>query len=490
MACPPQYREPPPSLPSIMSSGAGRQSHKDASPFSRSPAIAIHKFDFKDDAPPPLPPPRHLPFLEAPARREDSHAELQEYGRSISSLASGYGSMASSFADDRPGFKSTGTGSSLNGDEGYSSYTATDRCVAASISRHSRIPINNEDTRSKANPLVRSRDARPTEFLHHNKFVFQTAADLHGDSMKKKLDPIRTFDKSSDLQGCSTFSEQARQPDPRALGVNPPVKLPIHSRSTLDSPSRVSEPSITSTASPRFSPRPAPFRSLTVDQRLAKDASDFEHSPRSRTHRNSDDSSSLHGSYEYHTTEEMDVDETTSPRRHHREPAYATAGHKRRAASPPAIDHSIHSSSGDVRRRDMSSRCSPTPRLAVGPQNSPSVSGFSSAALSRSNSYISMSIPASSAATATSFCRMSPGAASPERISPTSGNSPYTTPSSQNHSPRTSISGRGNAHGRAIAGQRKIADVQKPTGTKIQRVFMCECCPKKPKKFETAEELG
>jgi hypothetical protein len=29
----------------------------------------------------------------------------------------------------------------------------------------------------------------------------------------------------------------------------------------------------------------------------------------------------------------------------------------------------------------------------------------------------------------------------------------------------------------------------KPGGSKLQKFFMCECCPKKPKKFETAEEL-
>jgi hypothetical protein len=40
-----------------------------------------------------------------------------------------------------------------------------------------------------------------------------------------------------------------------------------------------------------------------------------------------------------------------------------------------------------------------------------------------------------------------------------------------------------------MASPRKLNDVAKLNGTKMQGFLMCECCPKKPKKFETVEEL-
>ncbi|EFY92098.1 hypothetical protein J3459_014922 [Metarhizium acridum] len=466
MAFPPQYREPPPSLPSILSSGPGRYNLHHDMQFSGSPAISIPGLDPKDDVPPPLPPPRHLPFLEGPANPEDSKKESLDCSRFSSSTHSGhsgYGSMhPGSFMDERPSYKRRGTGSSTNGDEGYASYTATES----------------------------TRDSRPTEFLHHSKFHFQTAADLHGDSMKKKLDPIRTFDRSPRSATSSALSEQVRrQPDRRAPTLSMPVQLPIHTRSLLDSPARMTDTPIFSAVSPRS----APFRHFPGDHRFAKDGSDYDQSPRGRSQRNnSDDASSTQGSYEFTGVEDMEMDEATSPKRLHPDEAYATVGHKRRAASPPAGGSLLHGGSSDIRRRELGSRGSPTPRLTIMPQAS-SLSSMSSAAISRSNSYIStMSIPPSSATTATSFSRRSPGAASPGGVSPTSCNSPYTMPASLNHSPRNSVSGRSHTHGRTISGTspRKLADIQKPAGSKVQRVFMCECCPKKPKKFDTAEELS
>ncbi|OBS15776.1 hypothetical protein FPOA_13443, partial [Fusarium poae] len=35
-----------------------------------------------------------------------------------------------------------------------------------------------------------------------------------------------------------------------------------------------------------------------------------------------------------------------------------------------------------------------------------------------------------------------------------------------------------------------ITEVQQPGGAKAQGFFMCECCPKKPKRFESLEELN
>lgn len=490
MAFPPQYREPPPSLPSILSSGPGRYNLHHDMQFTSSPAISIRGIDSKDDVPPPLPPPRHLPFSEGAPQMEESKQDLRDYGRSGSSIQSGYGSMHSnSYIDERPSYKRRDTGSSINGDEGYASYNATERFVAATSPTHDLVERDGYNGNFDTDFTTSSRDSRPAEFLHRSKFHFQTAADWHGDSMKKMLDPIRTFDRPPRSVASSALSEQVRrQPDPRAPTLSMPVQLPIHTRSPLDSPGRMTDTPIFSAGSPRS----APFRHFPGEHRILKDGLEYERSPRGRSRRNnSDDASSTHGGYDFTGAEDMEIDEASSPKRLHPDEAYATTGHKRRAASPPAGDHLVHGTPSDVRRRDLGSRGSPTPRLTVMPQTS-SLSSLSSAAVSRSNSYIStMSMAPSSATTTTSFSRRSPGAASPGGVSPTSCNSPYTTPASLNHSPRNSISGRGSTHGRTVSATspRKLADIQKPAGSKVQRVFMCECCPKKPKKFETPEEL-
>ncbi|PNY25923.1 Uncharacterized protein TCAP_04140 [Tolypocladium capitatum] len=470
MAFPPQYREPAPTLPSIIAPGTGRyRAHHDV-PFGRSPAISIPGLGPQDDVPPPLPPPRILPFGDAPQQPEDMKRDHREYGHGSSSFASGYSSMGSSFADERPNFKRRDTGSTVNGDEGYCSYASPER----------------------------SRDSLPAEFgLHHNKFHFQTPADLHTDSIKKKLDPIRTFDKSPprSLLTSSVGDLSRRHPDTRLPpALKMPVQLPIHSRPLiLESPARFAETPMYSAASPRS----APFRLSPVDQRPHHDASDLDRSPRARSRRNnSDDATSTQGSYEFTGAEDMEIDEASSMKRLHIDDTYAAAGQKRRAASPPAEEILLHCVSGQsdiVRRRDVGSRGSPTPRLALIPQAS-SVSAMSPAAVSRSNSYMStVSMPHTNNTPANSYGRRSPGGTSPGGASPTSCSSPYTTPASLTHSPRTSISGRNSTHTRttSAASPRKLTEIQKPGGgSRLQGFLMCECCPKKPKKFDTAEELS
>ncbi|KAM4066316.1 hypothetical protein HRG_000430 [Hirsutella rhossiliensis] len=466
MAFPPQYREPPPTLPSIIAPGPGHyHAPHDSMRFGRSPAISIPGPEPKVNAPPPLPPPRNLPVGDAP--QPPPNSKDHRLRTHASSLASGYGSMGSSYADDRPHFKRRDTAN--GGDEGYASYASTER----------------------------SRDSLPADIgLHHTKFYFQTPADLHADSIKRKLDPIRTFDKSPprSLLTSSISDVSRRHPDPcLPPALNVPVQLPIHSRPILESPGRMSDASIYSAASPLSA---APFHHHSpADHRLHPDVLDLDRSPRGRTRRNnSDDATSTQGSYEFTGAEDMEIDESSSMRRLRIDDAYAAAGQKRRAASPPAEDHLLHCVTGQsdaLRRRDVTTRGSPTARLAAVSQASPA-SSVAQAPASRSSSYMStVSMAPTSITPANSYGRRSPGGASPGGISPTSCNSPYPTPASLTHSPRASMSGRTSTHGRAATGAspRKLTDAQKPGSSKLQGFFMCECCPKKPKKFESAEEL-
>ena len=286
--------------------------------------------------------------------------------------------------------------------------------------------------------------------------------------MKKMLDPVRTFDKSPPRSFLtSSLSDLGRKESRLAPAATMSV-LPIHSRNMGDS-SRQS--SFYSTGSPRSS--------IVGDE--------YERSPRGRTTRNnSEDATSAMGSYDYHAAEDMEMEDGPVIRRRPSDDMHAAAGQKRRAASPPPDEYShqaYHSQADALRRRDMGIRSSPIARLSTIPQGH-TISPTSSAPPSRAGSYMpSVSIPQSS--------HRSPGAMSPGGISPTSCTSPYGTPMSLNPSPRGSIS-RSSLHGRTLSGAspRKVAEMGKPNGGKLQGFFMCECCPKKPKKFETREELA
>ncbi|KAL2675722.1 hypothetical protein Neosp_011913 [[Neocosmospora] mangrovei] len=459
MAFPPQYRDAAPPLPSIIAPPPGDRFRSHAShhelPFGRSPAMSIPGIQTPSDVPPPLPPPRYFPGADQPAPPEDMGIK-REY-TTHGSFASGYGSMTSSYHDEHPNYQRRDLSER---DEGYASYSSTDR----------------------------SRESIPTSFGRlHDHFQFRSPADVYGDTLKKKLGPVSLSERSPPRSFLSASSAEpfSRRPSgegrfPPALSL--PVQLPIHTRNILGSPARLTETPIHTAISPRSTP-------FHYGDRSPNDSSDIDRSPRTRTKRNnSDDATSTQSSYDFNG-EDMEMEDGQSLKRLHIDDAYMPGGQKRRAASPnDPNDHLLAMTADFSRRRDLSSRGSPT-RLATLARGAtmPSVS------TSRSNSYIStMSIPTTSITTANSYGRRSPVGLSPGGISPTSCNSPYTAPVSLNPSPRTSISGRGSVHSRTVSGAstRKITEVQKPGGSKMQGFFMCECCPKKPKRFETLEELN
>lgn len=174
---------------------------------------------------------------------------------------------------------------------------------------------------------------------------------------------------------------------------------------------------------------------------------------------------------------------------------------KRRASSPPGDEFPVRhmSSQSDLlRRREGASRGSPAPRLSVNPPvPHGSISSISSG--DRSGSLGGLST-ATSMTSSLSFGRRSPIGLSPSGISPTEvASSPFATPNSINLSPRSTIVPRAGAHQRApsdartMASPRKLAEPTLRIGGgvgKIQGTFhMCDCCPKKPRKFDTYEEL-
>lgn len=262
------------------------------------------------------------------------------------------------------------------------------------------------------------------------------------------------------------------------------------------------------------------------------DSSDFERSPLPQPHRihigmvPDDGMSLVYGGCEARDDEtDFPMDETSRMRslkieerdmdrdrererdwERERERGCYQPGQKRRASSPPSDD--VLLANDLLRRRDggLVSRGSPTPRLLVMPQNS--VSSMSS--VSRSGSYAS-NLTASSITSMGSFGRRSPIALSPGGLSPTDPigcSSPYAAPSSLSTSPRPSV-GRSSVApsphqrtpselpmlgqtARTLASPRKLAENPKNSSSlaaKLKGPYMCECCPKKPKKFEAEDEL-
>jgi hypothetical protein len=321
----------------------------------------------------------------------------------------------------------------------------------------------------------------------HNRFQFKSPAVVDGNGLKLLLDQTRTLERSPPRSLLSVSANEPISRRPSAEGRSPPalnvpVQFSIHSLVILGSPARLTETPIHSA----ISPRGAPF---IHGDRSPKDSSDIDRSPRIRSKRGDDDgATSTDSGYDFNGAEDMDMEDGQSLRRLHIDDAYVPGGQKRRAASPN--DDHLTMPSDMSRRREMSSRGFPQGRFTTLPRGAT----MPSVPTSRNTSYNStMAVPMYpvSITSANYFGRRSPAWPSPGGISPTSCGSPYKAPVSLNPSPRTSISRRVSIHSRTVSGAstRKITEVQKPGGTQVQGFFMCECCPKKPKRFESLEEL-
>ncbi|KAI9801301.1 MAG: hypothetical protein M1833_002871 [Piccolia ochrophora] len=176
-------------------------------------------------------------------------------------------------------------------------------------------------------------------------------------------------------------------------------------------------------------------------------------------------------------------------------------GQKRRASSPPREQDarvalgSVPSASDLFHRRTAGHP--PAQRTSPGHCFTGSVSSTSSAP--RNGSLASsggMSLAASSMTSASSLDpRLSPGGVSPSSELDPSHESSYV--SSLNPSPRGSLSV---AHQRTLSETKSASSVRKVSADggghskrhsapKLQGLHICECCPKKPKKFENMDDL-
>jgi len=347
-----------------------------------------------------------------------------------------------------------------------------------------------------------SQDSLPKKlFMSHNHYQFNKPAGSDYDNhLLKKLDSRRAFENRSPPRrsGLSmSMTDEQDKPEHQCQANVAPLSLPIRSntKSSMGSPGGFGVPPIqtTSRAGPYYQPSGPSYRSPIEPMEM-------DRSPLYRSRRNnSDDAAMSHSSYD-NNMEDIDfpMDETSGIRKlyiddmHGRMDSRAV-GQKRRASSPPGGDSPPQAALGSsdlARRRDGVSRGSPAPRLSLVPPSalSAGLSALSSGA--RSGSFVS------TMSSHNSFGGRSPSGLSSGGLSPVDvmGNSPYSTPISLGHSPCAPF-GRG-PHQRnpssenRLASPRKVVEVPKATSSKNKGGFyMCACCPKKPKKFETAEEL-
>lgn len=197
--------------------------------------------------------------------------------------------------------------------------------------------------------------------------------------------------------------------------------------------------------------------------------------------------------------------------RHDRSPGshnsddYARAGTKRRASSPPRDParegqrSSVSSASGYseiYHRRSIQQlpRGSPVSRFHPNHSSLSSASSYGPRHGSLGSSLGVVSVPSS--ATSYGSGRLSPGALSPAidpevRISTPYGSnkalSPHPIAAHPPHQRTLSESTQGGGQQRTSV--ESAAHSRNGSGPHLQGMYICECCPKKPKKFDTEEEL-
>jgi hypothetical protein len=191
------------------------------------------------------------------------------------------------------------------------------------------------------------------------------------------------------------------------------------------------------------------------------------------------------------------------------------AGVKRRASSPPSEegptrDDRVPGTGNDLyHRRSMqmlANRNSPV--IARPAQFGTSLSSTASVGPKASSSFASTWNMSTAASSLTSYSgeRLSPGALSPSADADFGAGSPYAASRTLNRSPRSSLSKAAPHQTRKLSESTPDSKMQSPTASDAHSrqnsvskppkpkawegyPHVCECCPKKPKKFDTAEEL-
>ena len=217
----------------------------------------------------------------------------------------------------------------------------------------------------------------------------------------------------------------------------------------------------------------------------------------------SEDAASHRGSYEHSMFISddfaMEEGQMSNLNIHDRSPGSPKAGSKRRASSPPRDREersSVSSASGHseiYHRRSMQqlpNRSSPVSRFHPSHSSLSSTSSFGPRHGSLGSSLGIASVPSS--ATSYASGRVSPSAISPVADPDVRAGVPYTGNKSMNPSPNMAHHQR--TFSESTQSTRKLSTdsashSRNGSLSQTQGIYICECCPKKPKKFDTEDEL-
>lgn len=472
--------------------------------------------------PPPLPPPRYIGDLN------EGQDPGWQWGNTNSPNCAGFG--RSSFGSVKPGSSLLGAGGGggqvqrdKSGEQAERSrYGLARRESLTSAIKSTDMDMNTESL----DPSDEDRGGLTRPAIGNHRFTserqlgqrsLENSSQAYDKQLLSKIGgpntPTRTGPPSflsSSAQETSTAPHSALS---KLNGQLKPLSVPERLYSSLDSPiSRW-------TPSGAVSPAHSGFRSPVFDPGSAESVHQRRYGSMS-TPGTADDSASSQqhrGSYDQSVFSEQEFAMEESGLRdlniNDRSPAGSDeyqlgskAGLKRRASSPPSEaareDRPVVSGGNDLYHRRsqqmLVNRSSPVSRFHANQGSLSSASSLSQRTGSFASSY-GLSV-ASSATSYNGEQRLSPGALSPSADTEFGPVSPYAASRSLNPSPRGSLSRPGPHHQRGLSESeptqhRKMSSDsivhsrQNSVSNKIQGLFICECCPKKPKKFDSEDEL-
>ena len=326
--------------------------------------------------------------------------------------------------------------------------------------------------------LYRPHDSFRRAFgLHHNSFRFQSPADTHGDSLKKKLESTKSLAQPKQISLLTASAHKLLPKPPPDLTLSGyPTQLPFRPRTYDSSHSDPQHTSADSSGSVIFQHHGdigyRPTLNLLYPNR----------STRGSTKNDCDAAFWRQGSFAYGYAEEMEMNKRTELKRLRLSDRYATVGKRWLVAKPPSPSESVSLSL--QRNADLGSSSSPTSRLTNFTQSPPRP-------LSSSDSHIRFSSTTTSVSITTHKGRLHGGVSS--NISPPITRFPSMAPLSPPTSLHSTFNSGAPVHATMVLPLKPpsnlgiLPELQEPFVAK--GFSICECCPQKPKRFKTDKEL-
>ncbi|KAF2692248.1 hypothetical protein K458DRAFT_286807 [Lentithecium fluviatile CBS 122367] len=456
----------------------------------------------RDDAPPPpLPPPRHI---------GEELSGGHDIGWHFGNISSNGAGFSSQLASVKPGSSLLGGAA---GPQGYphdrsraKAYTAREPSNASSLddmSSAESLEHSDEDRSGKPRPTLAN--YRFTSERQLGQKALETSSHAYDKQLLSKIGGPNTPTRTTAPQlpsSAQDTSSNLHASFNKLNGQLKPLSVPERLQPSIDSPvSRWG--GYTGYRSPVFDPGSADphqrrFGSFSTPSTLDETASQ---------HRGSYDHSIFSDS-EFGMEEAGMRDLNINDRSPSISEEYQTgpkgSGLKRRASSPPSEaareDRPTGGGNTDLYHRRSAqrlvSRDSPASRF---PGTQGSLSSLSS--LSQRTASSASSWGFSAASSMSSYGgpqRLSPSALSPSADADPCPVSPYATSGSLNPSPRGSLSRPHHQRGpsesdypqiRKMSTDSVLHSRQNSVAGRIAGGYICECCPKKPKKFDSEEEL-